>query len=155
MDDGQGKFEEIAVTIKNATQEAVKDQNGKDETCLVLHFSEKIKPMILNVTNSKTIEKLVGSPYVENWTGKRIQIGTEKVRAFGAMHDALRVRKFPPKQDAKPPAPIVACADCNDTIKAEGGVSVDQILAGTKKAYGVELCMSCASIRKAKAATDE
>ena len=41
LDDGQGKFEEIAVTIKNATQEAVKDQNGKDETCLVLHFSEK------------------------------------------------------------------------------------------------------------------
>ena len=149
LEDGNGKFDEITVTIKSVGPETIKDQNGKDETCLVLHFIEQVKPMILNVTNSKTIEKLLKTPHIEDWAGKRIQIGTEKVRAFGDIHDALRVRKFPPKSDAKPPAPIISCVDCGETIKAAGGATVEQIITGTEKTYGVKLCMNCAGKRKA------
>jgi hypothetical protein len=32
------------------------------------------KPMILNRTNAKTISKLLGSSYVEDWSGKRVTL---------------------------------------------------------------------------------
>lgn len=155
LDDGQGKFEDIVVTIKDVKRETVKDQNGKDDTCLVLHFNEPVKPMILNVTNSKTITKLTKTPYIEKWIGSRIQIGTEKVKAFGETHDALRIRKFPPKTTAKPSDPIVPCSDCGDTIRAGSGATVQQVIDGTEKTYGAKLCLDCAGRRKTDAVKPE
>ena len=146
LDDGEGGHIEITATIDKATREKVKDQSGEEEDCLVLHFKEKIKPMILNVTNSKTLDKLVDTSYIEDWAGKRIRIGTEKVKAFGEIHDALRIRSYPPKSEE-----TVRCADCKGTIKGTGQVSSETIISGTQKTYGVALCFDCAKVRKEKA----
>ena len=75
--DGKGGFREITATISRVQKETVKNQQGKDEDVLTLHF-DGLKPMILNVTNSKTMAKLTGSAYVEDWVGRSIIIGTEK-----------------------------------------------------------------------------
>jgi hypothetical protein len=96
---------EIILTIREAKKEQVPDDKGKKSDCLVIHFVEPgWKPMILNATNSKTIAKLAGSPYVEKWNGLAIQLYTAKVSAFGTETDALRVRTYAP-QVAKPTAP--------------------------------------------------
>ena len=128
LDDGQGGHKDVTATIAQTKRETVKDQNGTEDTCLVLHFSEKLKPMILNVTNSKTLEKLVGTGYIEDWVGRKIQIGTEKVKAFGEVHDALRIRKVPPKPDQ-----AEKCADCRQTIKGTDEATAETIIAGTRK----------------------
>lgn len=76
-------------------EEVVGDSGNKDE-CLIAYFHENAKPMIVNKTNCKTLEKLFKTPIIEEWSGKQIQVGAAQVKAFGSVVDALRVRAFPP-----------------------------------------------------------
>lgn len=89
---------DIVLTIKSAGQEKVLGTDGKKTDCLVIHFQESVKPMILNATNAKAINKVSGTPYVEKWSGTKIQIYTTKLRAFGEDREALRIREFTPQQ---------------------------------------------------------
>ena len=76
LDDGNGKYTDIIATIQYVKVENVTGPDGKKEDCPVAHFSEReLKPMILNATNMKTLEKLFHSKYVEDWAGHKIQIG--------------------------------------------------------------------------------
>lgn len=88
---------DIVLTIQRATKQDVIGNDGKKEQLLVCHFKENVKPMIINRTNCKTITKVIGSPYLEDWTDKLIQVGAVSVKAFGDVVDALRVRPFAPK----------------------------------------------------------
>ena len=154
LDDGNGNFNPIVATIRNAKREEVLEPGtSRKEQCLVIYFQEKLKPMIVNVTNAKAISKVTGSDYIENWSGKRITIRTEKVKAFGELWDALRISPVPPKSAEQPKPVTIPCADCGGEIKAVGGVPADKILAGTQKSYGRPLCMDCANAAK-KAATE-
>lgn len=153
LDDGKGNFKPIVATIKRATEEAILEPGtSRKEKCLVLHFQEKIKPMICNVTNAKRIQKLTGSPYMEDWGGQAVQIKTERVKAFGELHNALRIDTRPPRTE--PVKPVTEpCSDCGGKIEDKSGVPAQTILAGTVKSYGRALCMDCAN--KAKEATSE
>lgn len=88
--------EERVLTIANVTSETVTNSDGKGEDCIVCRFTTG-KPMILNRTNAKTIAKLYGTPYIEEWAGKSIQLYVTRVRAFGDMVEALRIRPTEPK----------------------------------------------------------
>ena len=86
------------VTIKSAGQETVTGSGGKKEDCLVVHFAERdVKPLICNVTNSKAIEKVAGSGYIENWVGVKIELYVTEVQAFGDTVEAVRVKTTPPR----------------------------------------------------------
>lgn len=130
---------DLILTIKNIRQEEVIGPDGKKEECIVCYFHEPVKPMIINSTNAKTIQKLLGSPYIEDWSGHKIQIGTERVKAFGDIVDALRVRKFLPKTVA------IKCESCGGDVIAALGMSADQLAAYTAKKYKKKLCAGCAT----------
>ena len=83
--------EERIVTVKQIIVEKVKSERGEEE-CTVCHFVEPFKPMILNVTNCKAISKLFDTPYIEQWVGKSFKIVVAKVKAFGDVVDALRIK---------------------------------------------------------------
>jgi len=85
------------LTIQKAGLEAVTGQGGKKEDCLVVRFKEDEKPLIVNVTNSKAIEKVSGSGYIEDWAGTAIELYTTEVQAFGESVEAVRVKPTPPK----------------------------------------------------------
>lgn len=87
---------DVVMTIKETKKEKVIGANGKKEDCFVCYFNESDKPMILNRTNCKTIERVYKSPYIEEWPGLRVQIGIDKVSAFGETVDALRIRNVKP-----------------------------------------------------------
>jgi len=94
----------LVVEIIGASKDQV--QNGdKKEEAMVLKLKNQ-KPMIVNSTNAKAIEKALGSPYIEDWVGKRITLCVKKIRAFGESVDALRVENVAPaepgKQDLNP-----------------------------------------------------
>lgn len=90
---------EMVVSIKGVGAAKVTGQNGRKEDCFVVHFNEMDKPMILNRTNAKAIEKVAGSGLVEDWVGVRVTLYVEKgVKAFGDVVDALRVRDKKPSQ---------------------------------------------------------
>ena len=139
LDDGQGGFKEIQATIDYARRETAKDQQGKDEEVLVLHFKDGVKPMILNVTNSKTIEKLTGSSYLEDWSGKTIIIGTESVYAFGKQHDALRIR---PRKVQSRPKVAEKCSICGELVIDQDGVLAEQIVTSSKQYFEKVLCLT-------------
>lgn len=88
--------EEKTLTISNVTREKVIGPGGKKQECTILHFVEKEKPMVLNRLNSKIITKIYGTPYIEDWVGKKIQIYADLVEAFGETVEALRIRQTQP-----------------------------------------------------------
>lgn len=136
---------EVTLTIGKIVDEKVVAA-GQSELCTVCHFVEKgWKPMILNVTNKKTLCKLYKTTDTEKLVGKAVAIGIEQVKAFGDIHDALRIRKRIPN-----PENAVKCADCGSDIQGAMGKGADYIAAYTKKKFGVCLCFDCGQKRAAK-----
>ncbi len=86
--------EELVATIEKVAVEKVKNSTGRDENMPVISFTNA-PPMILNVTNSKSIATLYGESY-KNWAGKSIQLYATKVRFGKDMVDGLRVRNIIP-----------------------------------------------------------
>lgn len=132
---------DLIVTIKSVANEIVTGADGKKETCSVMRFAENVKPMVLNVTNSKTIAKLLKTPYVEQWAGRKIQIYVESVKAFGEVVDALRIRSFLPVEKD------LICSDCGEAIKGFGKTSAEVVAQHTLSKYGAMLCSECATAR--------
>ena len=108
--------EELILTIKSSGLEQVAGTDGKKQDCIVVYFMEAFKPMILNNTNAKTISKIHGTPYMEQWSGKKIQIYARRIRAFGEDVDALRIRDFVPKTSTIDPAKAIAAINACTTL---------------------------------------
>lgn len=143
--------QDLIVTIKSVANEVVTGTDGKKETCSVMRFAENVKPMVLNATNSKMITKLLKTPYIERWAGRKIQIYVESgVKAFGDVVDALRIRPFLPVEKE------LICADCGCKIEGFGKSSAEVVAKHTLSKYGKMLCSACASkAAEAQAGSDE
>lgn len=138
---------EATLTIAKIVDEDVIGNAGTKERCTVCHWQDGgVKPMILNITNKKTICKLYHTKDTEKLAGKAVVVGVEKVKAFGDVHDALRIRKRIPKA-----AELVKCEDCGSNIESSGGMSAEAIVARTKQRYKACLCFSCATARAEQA----
>ena len=134
---------DMILTIKSAANEMVIGADGKKEECMVMRFVEPgVKPMIVNATNAKTISKIYKTPYIEEWAGKKIQIFSDNVKAFGEVVEALRIRPFEPKPAAG--NNDVQCTDCGDSIQSVGGKPPATIAKYTADKYGRPLCGKCA-----------
>ena len=132
---------DIILTIKSVGQEMVMGADGSKEQCVVMHFHEPVKPFICNKTNLKQITKLLKTPYVEQWAGHKIQLGSERVKAFGDVVDALRVRSKLPQVQSET---AVKCENCGKEIQPEGTLTSAQVAAWRKKKYSNALCSACA-----------
>lgn len=121
--DGSANGKELTVVIQQVKREQVVGADGKKEECTVCYLHGQ-KPMILNATNQKTMTKIFKSPYIEDWSGKRMTLYVAKVKAFGDTVDALRVRdKAPELEQFTPSHPkwngaITALKAGNTTIEA-------------------------------------
>lgn len=121
--------------------------NGNKERCTVSYWTDKsYKPMILNGTNKKMIARLYHTKDTEKLVGKAVVVGFEKVKAFGDVHDALRIRKRIPRAVLET---AEKCADCGNDVQGAMGKSAEYIIAYTKKQFhGTCLCFDCAMKRK-------
>jgi hypothetical protein len=127
--------EERIVTIKDVKREMITGADGKKEECTIVYFNE-CKPMILNATNSKSITKLFETPYIEQWVGNSFKLYVTKIKAFGEMVEALRIRsekvvKVKPSLELNTPN-FEACkkayqadASALDKIKLKYNVSIE------------------------------
>ena len=126
--------EEKTVTMKEVKREIVQNENGKEE-CTVVYFAEDVKPLILNKTNAAMISKVWGTPYIEDWPGRKIVLKVKKISAFGDMVDAVRVSNERPTEE------VQKCEACGTAVTAK--------IAGiTKTKYGKILCVNCAKEAK-------
>jgi hypothetical protein len=88
---------DLILTIKEVKTEKVTGDKGRKEDCLIVHFKEDVKPMILNRTNCKAIEKAHKTAFIEDWKGKSIAVYVKDgIEAFGDVVEALRVRPYKP-----------------------------------------------------------
>jgi hypothetical protein len=63
---------------------------------------EKLKPMILNATNSKTMKQLTGSPFIEDWQNVRVTIYVDPSVRFGKdTVEGLRISPYAPEDRKK------------------------------------------------------
>lgn len=65
------------------------------------HFD---KPMLINIKNSERIEKITGTPYIEDWSNLNIKVTLcqEMDKAFGGGQDwALRISTILPKAESQ------------------------------------------------------
>ncbi|MEY8495788.1 hypothetical protein AALC16_22670 [Lachnospiraceae bacterium 29-91] len=137
---------DLTVQIKNVGQEEVYNPtNNKKEVCTVAHFTDKsVKPMILNVTNCKTISKIYDTPYIEDWAGKYITVYIAKVKAFGETVEALRIRNNVPTFEK------IYCEDCGKEITGASGKTAGEIADIAIKNCGRKLCIECMKKEKKK-----
>ncbi len=129
--------EEKTVTIKEVKREIVTNQNGKEE-CTVAYFVENIKPLILNKTNAGMISKVWGTPFIEDWAGRKIILKVKKISAFGEMVDAVRVA------NERPTDQKYICEVCGKEIVPAAGKTAEAIVAATKQKFGKTMCIDCA-----------
>jgi hypothetical protein len=85
----------FTLTIRSVTLEDMQSHDNKTVTKPVAWFTNAAKGLVLNRTNTMIIADLYG-PETDDWVGKQIIIYATKVRAFGKMEDAIRVREEVP-----------------------------------------------------------
>lgn len=138
--------QDLVVRIASVKQEEVYNpNNNKKEVCTVAHFSNKdVKPMILNATNCKMISKIYDTPYIEDWVGKWISIYIAKVKAFGEVVEALRIRNRIPTTEK------FYCEDCQKEIVGQSGRTAAELAEIAIRNVGRKLCVDCQRIEKAR-----
>ena len=87
-EDLQGR--RIAVTIEDVTMEEV-GQGDKKETKPCAHFVGKDKSLVLNRTNWARLADFLGSDDSDDWGGRSVVLGVEKVDFQGKRVPAIRV----------------------------------------------------------------
>lgn len=92
--------EKRVLTIKEIKREKVTSANkGTVEQKPVAVFEENVLPMVLNVTNCRTIEKLYGTGNIHEWVGKKIQVFATTTKVAGQSVPCLRIENVIPKTD--------------------------------------------------------
>ena len=99
----------IVLTIARVTQESDKTKKSKDKFNTAyfaereIRPGEKLKPMILNATNSKMLAGMMGSPFIEDWCDVRVTIYVERGIKFGRdTVDGLRIMPAPVRKQITP-----------------------------------------------------
>jgi hypothetical protein len=100
---------DVTVTIARVQIETLVREDGKEDRPVV-HFEEMRarakkdqRRWVLNKTNARTIAKMYGTD-ADGWVGKRITLYPTTCKAFGDMHECIRVRpKRPPAKPQREP----------------------------------------------------
>jgi len=109
--DAEGKTIDKIVTIKEIKNESVFNQKNQIEEQVITLLFEECKPIILNATNRKTLKKVTETGYIEDMIGKKIQLTTKRIKAFGEFHDAIRIATSKPSDVVSKPVDISSCKE--------------------------------------------
>lgn len=97
--------EPTVLTVKYVRLEQDKTKKTKDKFNTAyfveseIRPGEKLKPMILNATNSKTMKGLTGSAFIEDWNGQRVTVYVNPEVRFGnSTVEGLRISPQAPQE---------------------------------------------------------
>lgn len=93
------KHGRMIVTIREVRQEIGAKVAGKRVDANIAYFKEKIKPLVLNATNAKTIRSFCNnSIFVEDWSDTVIELYVDSsVKMKGEVVGGVRVKKVQPQ----------------------------------------------------------
>lgn len=104
----------VTLTIKSVTLEEMTTHDNKKAHKPVVWFEKATKGFVLNVTNAKIIANLYGDE-TDLWPGRRISIYPTRVKAFGQVVDAIRVREEIPAA----PKPVAQAAQVEERAEID------------------------------------
>lgn len=126
-----GKYEAVIVTIDNVYQGDFLSQGGKEKRPFI-KLKEFDKPMVINRTNFKRLEKFFNSFDPSTYSGKQIVLGVETVSSPEGMVPALRFSTRPLPTKEKPQLPDTMLDKAIESVKS-GKSSIEKI----EKAYSL------------------
>ncbi len=121
--------EPTVLTIKRVTLEIDRTKKTKDQFNTAwfvedeIRPGEKLKPMILNATNSKTMRGLAGSAFIEDWSGIRVTIYVDQNVRFGKeTMEGLRISPHAPEKKELTPDKTKAWENAKAAFKRDGNL---------------------------------
>ena len=82
----------LVFTIAHVRQEIGAKVAGKKIDGNIAYFSESIKPLVLNATNSKALKTITGSSFVEDWSNVPVQLYIDpQAKMHGQVVGGVRV----------------------------------------------------------------
>lgn len=132
---------DLILTIKEIKLEKIKNPQTQEEAekPICYWIENDYKPLVLNSTNCKTIQKVYDSPYIEDWCNRKIALFKTNVSAFGDMVECVRIRPYVPRIENRQ----LICEECGSVIEAANGLDADTVAKFTKNKYGKQLCANC------------
>ncbi len=86
-----------------------------------LRVGEKLKPMILNASNSKTMRGITNSPFLDDWQNVRITIYVDPNVRFGKETvEGLRISPHVPERKGLTPENSKAWENAKNAFKRDG-----------------------------------
>jgi hypothetical protein len=133
--------EEKTVTIATIATNEITGTGGEVSNKPVMRFVEQVKPLIVNTTNFKMMQRLFQSRFIEDWIGKQVILYGDPSIKFGRdVVGGVRVKAELPHNHA--------CADCGQVIMGSGKFTAAQVVQATTSKYGRALCADCAKAAK-------
>jgi len=121
--------EPTVLTISHVALEADRTKKTKD-LFNTAHFvekelrpGEKLKPMILNASNSKTLKGLANSAFIEDWNGLRVTVYVDPNVRFGKETvEGLRISPHAPEKKILTPENEKGWANAKAAFKRDGNL---------------------------------
>ena len=111
-----------------------------------LRPGEKLKPMILNATNSKTMKGITGSPFLEDWSGVKVTVFVDKNVRFGK--ESVEGLRISPARVTKPlltPDKTQAWNNAKAAYMRDGNLDAVMSRMDISEAHRKQLEAECAS----------
>lgn len=121
--------EPTMLTVSHVSLE--KDRTKKTQDMFnTAHFAEKelrpgekLKPMILNASNSKTMKALANSPFIDDWRGIKITVYVDHNVRFGRETvEGLRISPHAPEKKSLTPEQTKAWDSAKAAYKRDGNL---------------------------------
>lgn len=147
--------EPTVLTVSHVTLESDKTKKTKD-LFNTAHFAEKelrpgekLKPMILNATNSKTMKNLTGSAFIEDWTNLRITVYVDANVKFGReVMEGLRINPRHPQEEKRviTPEKLKMWENAKAAFKRDGNLDAVLAQANMSQEHQDQLKAECEDI---------
>lgn len=144
--------EPTILTISRAVLENDKTQKTKDvfNTAYFeekeLRPGEKLKPMILNATNSKMLKSITGSPFLEDWAGVKVTVFVDKNVRFGKESvEGLRISPARVTKPALTPDKTQAWNNAKAAFKRDGNLTAVMSRMDISEAHRQQLIKECSA----------
>ena len=142
--------EPTVLTIARAVLEGDKTKKTKDvfNTAYFeereLRPGEKLKPMILNATNSKMLKGITGSPFLEDWGGVKVKVFVDKNVRFGKESvEGLRISQARVTKPSLTPDKTQAWNNAKAAFKRDGSLEAVMTRMDISEAHRAQLIKEC------------
>ncbi|PZQ77976.1 MAG: hypothetical protein DI563_02120 [Variovorax paradoxus] len=142
--------EPTVLTVARVTLESDRTKKTKDHFNTAwfvekeLRPGEKLKPMILNATNSKTMANLTGSKFIDDWKNVRITVYVDGAVRFGKdTVEGLRISPHAPKRNVLTPNNATAWNNAKAAFKRDGNLTAVLARVDMSEEHQAQLKREC------------